>query len=160
MRVTAWDTGKPGDAAGSAFDASGNFYVTNFDAATVSKFAPDGTLLGTFGSGYTTSPESIVFDTARNAYVGHADGTRDVQKRNGSGVLLSTFDVAVQDRGSDWIALRPDGCTLVYTSEGTRILQYNVCTSQQLPDFATIPSRAFAVGLMPDGGLIVSRVLL
>ncbi len=51
--------------------------------------------------------------------------------RTPDGTLISTFDVATDDRGSDWIAFRPDGCTMVYTSEGTRVLQYDVCAARQ-----------------------------
>jgi hypothetical protein len=155
-QMTTWDTRVFGDITGSAFDAAGNFYVTNFDAARVSKFAPDGTLLGGFGSGYTNSPESILFDANGDAYVGHADGTKDVHKRAPDGSLITAFDVGVEDRGSDWIALRPDGCTLVYTSEGSRVLQYDVCTAQQLPDFAATTGTTYAVGLLQDGGAVVS----
>jgi hypothetical protein len=150
------DTGQGGFTTGSGFDAAGDFYVTNFNAATVSRFTPDGTLAGLFGSGYTSSPESIVFDSAGNAYVGHADGTGDVHKLDSAGNLLTTFDVATEDRGSDWIVLADDDCTLYYTSEGFRVLRYDVCTGTQLSDFGSVPTRpAYALQLLSSGGVLV-----
>ncbi len=47
---------------GMAFDSIGNLYVTTFAAGDVTKFDNKGVRIGTFGSGYTGSPESIVFD--------------------------------------------------------------------------------------------------
>jgi hypothetical protein len=139
-----------------AFDEAGNLYVTNFDADSVSKLAPDGTLLGPFGTGYLGAPESIIFDANGDAFVGHADGT-DVQKRSPTGSLLDTFDVLIDDRGSDWIQLKPDGRTLVYTSEGTRILQYDLQTHQQLADFGSVSQpRAYGIALLPNGEAIVA----
>lgn len=53
-------TGGSSLMTGSAFDASGNFYVTNFSANTVRKYDSNGTSPGSlFGSGYST-PEMIV----------------------------------------------------------------------------------------------------
>jgi Tol biopolymer transport system component len=155
--VANWFTGATGYETGMAFDTSGNLYVTNFGSSTVSKLAPDGTLLGNFGSGYSLRPESIIFDSQGDAYVGQAEGAADVQKRSAAGAPIEAFDVAIDDRGSDWIQLRPDGCTLVYTSEGTRILQYDVCTRTQLPDFAiTTQPRLYGIALLPDGGAVVA----
>ena len=44
-----------------AFDANGNYYVTDDINGTISKYAPDGTFDGTFASGLT-NPLSLVFD--------------------------------------------------------------------------------------------------
>src|SRR2546426_436952 len=50
-----------GFTTGMAFDSIGNLYVTNFNAGNVRKFDNKGTLIGTFGSGYSGAPESILF---------------------------------------------------------------------------------------------------
>ena len=55
--------------AGSAFDAVGNFYVTDDLNGTISEYAPDGTFDGTFATGLT-NPLSLVFDNQGNLYVG------------------------------------------------------------------------------------------
>lgn len=72
-------TGSAEDA-GMAFDPAGNLYSTQFVANTAVKFDNQGNLVGTFGSGYNASPESIVRDSAGDFYVGEADGSRQVRK--------------------------------------------------------------------------------
>ena len=147
---------------GMAFDTSGRLYVTGFDGQQVSVLNTMGVLTGSFGSGYNANPESILFDAAGNAYVGQADGTRDILKFNSAGNPLDSFDVATTDRGSDWIDLGADQCTMFYTSEGTEVKRFDVCTDTQLPDFAptgTLHGPAFALRLLlpaQGGGLLVA----
>jgi DNA-binding beta-propeller fold protein YncE len=133
--------------------------VTDFGAQAVSRFAPPNTLLGTFGSGYNADPESIDFDSFGNVYVGQADGTRQVLKFDAAGNPAGSFSPAVENRGTDWIDLAPDDCTLYYTSEGVLVKRFNVCTNTQLADFATLPSangEAFTLRLLPGGGALVA----
>jgi uncharacterized protein (TIGR03437 family) len=143
---------------GSAFDSSSNFYVTAFASRTVIKFDSNGNRIGEFGSNYSGSNESIIFDADGNAYVGSVDGDNDVRKFTAAGVPIEQYNVAVERRGTDWIELAADKCTLYYTSEGRRILRYNICTNTQLSDFVTtLPhSAAYALRLLPSGGLIVA----
>jgi hypothetical protein len=148
---------------GMAFDSKNNLYATTFNGLTVGKYSQNGTLLGTFGSGYDGNPESIVFDAFGNGYVGQADGSRDVLKFDPNGELLNRFDVATEQRGSDWIDLSSDQCTLYYTSEGVTVKRFDVCKNEQLPDFASFPSLSndgemYALRLLPDGGLLVAHV--
>jgi hypothetical protein len=158
--VRTLDTGKGTGifTTGLALDAAGRLYVTDFNANDVTKILSDGSVAGSFGSGYNSDPESIVLDSAGNAYVGQADGTRDVLKFSPTGALLANYDAAVEDRGTDWIDLAPDQCTLYYTSEGTSVKRFNVCTNTQLTDFETgLPgSAAFAIKLLPGGGALVA----
>lgn len=144
--------------AGMAFDSAGNLYVTDFNAGNVDKYDTNGTFLGAFISGLgSNNPESLAFDSAGNLYVGQADGTRDVLKFSSSGAPLGSFDVATELRGSDWVDLAADQCTLFYTSEGVLIKRFNVCTSVQLADFATLPSgEAYALRIRPNGEVIVA----
>jgi len=152
----------PGDPppaydTGMAFDAAGNLYSTDFSSGTVSKFDNSGNFLGTFASGMV-DPESILFDSTGNAYVGQADGTHQVLKFNSSGTLLSSFSPATQDRGTDWIDLAPDQKTLFYTSEGDLIKRFDVSTATQLADFNStpLPGRAFALRVLPNGNVLVA----
>ena len=155
--VTTLDTGLGGFTTGMAFDTDNNLYVTNFGAGTVSRFDSSGNFLGTFGSSYSASPESIVFDTQGNVYVGHADGDRDIRKFDKSGTLLAQYDVETEDRGSDWIDLAADQCTMFYTSEGTHVKRFNVCTNAQLPDFASgLHGAAYALRILSDGSVLVA----
>jgi DNA-binding beta-propeller fold protein YncE len=126
------------EETGSAFDSNGNFFVTDFQADLVTKFDPSGVLIGSFGSGYNADPESIVFDATGNVYVGQADGSHAVLEFNSSGSPLNTFTPAPEDRGTDWIELAADNCTLFYTSEATHVKRFNVCTNTQLADFNAV----------------------
>lgn len=151
------DTLQGGFTTGMGFDAAGNLYVTNFDAGNVRKFNNKGGLIGTFGSGYSGSPESIVFDKDGNAYVGAVNGDDDIRKFGPDGNPLAQYDVLTGPRGSDWIDLAADQCTILYTSEGTEIRRFNVCTNTQLPDFATgLHGAAFALRILSDNGVLVA----
>lgn len=114
------------------------WHAQNFNSNAVYEFDTAGTLIGPFGRGFNCDPELIVFDSAGDAYIGQADCSGDVLKFNAAGGLRDTYDVPIDDRGSDWIDLAADQCTLRYTSEGSRLLQYDVCTHQPLPDLATL----------------------
>lgn len=147
------DTTQGGFTTGMAFDSSGKLYVTGFSAGTISVFDTDGTLLGTFGSGGYSSPESILFDAAGDAYIGQA-GAATILKLDSAD---SSFTVAIEDKGADWIDLASDQCTMFYTSEGSKIMKYDVCADSQLTDFVTnLHSPAFALRILPSGGLLVA----
>jgi hypothetical protein len=154
------DTGLGGFTTGCAFDAAKNLYVTNFSAGAVSRFAasPPHAKLGTFGSAYSGSPESVVFDATGNAYVGQAGGNGDVLKFDPTGEPINEYDVPIEDRGSDWIDLAKDQRTLYYTSEGKRIFRYNLEDKAALSDFGPeLPgSRAYALRILPGGGVLVA----
>ena len=162
---TVLTSASDGPASGMAFDAAGNLYVTHFFGSTtpgntVARFDPNSNLLGTFESGYNSNPESIVFDASGNAYVGQADDTKDILKFDAAGNLLASFDVATELRGSDWVELAGDGCTIYYTSRLQNVLRFDVCTNTQLPNFNTEPlpgEHAYALRLLPDGGLLVAN---
>jgi hypothetical protein len=153
------DTGSgSNEQTGMCFDGALTLYSTNFTANTMSKFNSLGGLLQhPFGSGFNTSPESCVVDAAGNIYAGQANGSGDVLKFSPSGALLASFNPATEDRGTDWIDLAADQCTLFYTSEGFKVKRFNVCTNTQLADFATLPNRpAFALRIRPSGEVIVA----
>ncbi|MBI1928507.1 PEP-CTERM sorting domain-containing protein [Candidatus Poribacteria bacterium] len=166
------ETNELGYVAGMAFDAAGNLYAAAgffaeifggpFNGTIVKFAASNGLLLGSFGSGYGKYPESIVFDAAGNVYVGNVKNgfpaDQDIRKFDAAGNLLAQFDVATENRGSDWIDLAADQKTMFYTSEGHRIMRYDVSTGTQLPDFVTLPGpgTAYALRLLGDGGLLVA----
>lgn len=165
------DTGKGSGVftTGCAFDSAGNFYVTTFNGGGVTKFkGPEDahTNLGSFGSGYSGNPESIVFDAVGNVYVGSVDGDNDIRKFDAEGNPVAKFEVATEDRGSDWIDLASDQRTIFYTSEGRRILRYDVSgAGTQLSDFGTLPGTVnlYALRLLPPGdgtgGLLVADTI-
>jgi hypothetical protein len=142
---------------GMAFDAAGNLYATTFEANNVYKFDHSGNLIGSFGSGYNQHPESIVFDASGNMYVGQADGQAQVLKFGPAGNLLGTYSPQREDRGTDWIDLSADQCTLHYTSESISIKAFNVCTNVQLSDFATgLSGPCYAHRIRPNSEELVA----
>jgi hypothetical protein len=156
------DTGTGcGEDLGMAFDASGNLYGTAAFGActsgTVSKFDKMGNLIGPFGSGYSFSTESITIDGSGNVYVGQPDGTGQVLEFNSAGTPINSFSPAPEGRGTDWIDLASDQCTLFYTSEGLAVKRFNTCTNTQLTDFATgLPGPCFAMRIRPNGEVMVA----
>src|ERR1051326_599483 len=114
------------------FDASGNLYATTFQANMMTKFNNTGAIvLHPWGSGFNFHPESCVRDSAGNIYVGQADGTADILKFDQAGNLLSTFDPPTGPRGTDWIDLSADQCTMLYTSESPNVRRFDVCANTQ-----------------------------
>jgi len=123
---------------GSVFDVAGNFFVTRFSDEAVSKFDPTGLLIGPFGSGYNMDPESDIVDALSDLFVGQADGTHHLLEFNPAGTLINTFAPAIESRGTDWIDLASDQCTMFYTSEGAHVKRFNICTNTQLSDFNSV----------------------
>ena len=68
------------------------------------------------------------------------------------------FDVATQDRGSDWVDLAADQHTLFYTSEGTEVKRFDVGSNTQLPDFSSaLPALGEALRLTGTGVLVATQ---
>jgi outer membrane protein assembly factor BamB len=161
----------PGRAGGMAFDAAGNLYVTHWCDGSpnvavcatgngVEVFDPMGIPRGPFGSGYNCNPYSLRFDGAGNLYVGQADCTGDILKFDAGGTLQAAYDVAT-DRGSSWIELAPDGCTVFYTSGGPTVKRFDMCRHSPLADFYTAPppdSSAKVLRMLPDGSMLLTVV--
>ena len=112
-----------------------------------------------------TYPESVTFDAAGNFYVGHSSGSEDILKFDPSGTFVAAFDVETGSNGSCDIDLSSDQRTMFYTSEGRRILRYDVVADTQLADFTMLPGagEAFVLRLLPPGdgtgGLLVADEL-
>lgn len=155
-----------GPMEGMRFDAAGNLYVAHWcgdqfcrTGNTIERFNTNGVSQGSFGSGYNCNPHAIAFDAAGNAYVGQADCTGNVLQFAASGDLVAAYSVAPENRGSFWIDLAPDNCTLFYTSWGPNVKRFNVCTNTQLADFNQVPlpgGETHGLRILPDGGVLVS----
>jgi hypothetical protein len=155
-------------ATGCAFNIdSTKLYTTSFSAGKVVVFDADDphpVLAPTIDTSLDGDalPESIVFDSSGNFYVGHAGGTKDIRKYDSDGNFLQSFNVQVGPRGSDWIELASDQRTMYYTSEGRTIFKYDVVSDTQLGIFATAPGSGnlYALRLLPPGnglgGLLVA----
>lgn len=142
------NTGQGGFTTGSTFDAAGNFYVTDFTANAVTKFSGTGTLLGSFGSGYSL-PESVVFDAAGNAYVGNINV--GLRKYDAAGNLVQTYNTG----RVDWFDLSADGKTVYFTAEGGQVNRFDLTTNTLLSPFS-VAGGDFALRLLSSGGLLVA----
>lgn len=144
------------ETTGMCFDASSNLFGTLFTISQVAKFNSAGTLLtSTFGSGFQ-SAESCLVDAAGNVFFGQGNGST-IKKFNPAGTLITNFSPAVGPRGTDWIDLAADQCTMHYTSEGSAIKTFNVCTNTQGPDFATgLGGPCYAHRIRPNGEELVA----
>jgi cysteine-rich repeat protein len=160
------DTGLSGAlTAGCAFNQDrSKLYTTIFSASNVVVFdtTHPHAVLQTIGTNPGVGADSIVFDAAGNFYVGHAYGDLKIRKYNASGTFLESYSAALEGRGTDWIDLATDQCTLFYTSSGRLVKRFDVCANTQLTDFATLPGNGygFAFRLLPPGdgtgGLLVA----
>jgi hypothetical protein len=148
------------NTAGSAFDAKGNFYVTDDYSGQISEYNPDGTLKGVFASGLQ-NPLSLVFDNSKNLYVGQQN-TPYIAEFNSSGQNIANIGpVATGETGDDWIDLASDQCTFYYTTETNVVYRYSNCAGNvgQQANFNSVPfpgARAFQVRILPDGGALVA----
>jgi len=156
----------PGKAEGMTFDAALNLYVTHHCADsfcltgnTVERFNSSGVSLGSFGMGYNCNPNSLVFDASRSLYVGQLDCSYDILQMDGSGTLVASSNAATENRGTDWIDMSLDGCTMLYTSSGPNVLRYNVCAKSQMSVFNAAPiasGESHGLKVLGDGGILVA----
>jgi len=168
--VDTWPGITSGVVTGMCFGPSGEVLATQF--FTVSPYLysrlgaglDDGFGNGPFGAGNFYNNESCVYDRAGNVYVGvagvngAADADVPIRKFDKYGNLLDTFVVPTGTRGTDWIDLAGDQCTIYYTSEDTSVRRYNVCTRTALPVFANglTGPYCYALRLRPNREVMVA----
>lgn len=138
LKNTLATTTGSAEETGMCFDASSNLFVTNFETDQVSKFDSSGNLIAANWYTFPGNPESCVLNNAGDLFFG-GGGLSSIYELTDSGTtgtLVNSWPVTTQDRGSDWLDLSADQCTMQYTSEGSSILRFNVCTGTQLTNFA------------------------
>jgi len=171
--IDVWNTMQPNSFGlpntGQCFAPNGDVLATRFAHTSPIRFSRQGAVRNAdFGSAQAFSfnrHESCVFDQAGNVYIGQAgfndqqtDAQVPVLKFNPSGVLLDSFVLPTGPRGTDWIDLAADQCTLFYTSEDTTVRRYNLCTRTALPPLITTltaPS-CYALRQRPNRELMVA----
>lgn len=148
---------------GSAFDPTGNFYVTNFGSGTVSKFDNTGNLVNSSFMSSSNTPESIVIASsgpyAGSSFVGGPGAAVINQFNTATGALTTSYSVLGGNGtgGTDWTELQSGtGSNILYDGEGTKILSYNLATLTQNPDFTSPATEAsldhiFAFRVIPSG---------
>lgn len=151
---------------GSAFDSSGNFYVTNDSAATISKFNSSGVLVNSIWAVSCCSPESIVPASmapyAGTLFVGEQFQTGTILQYDSSGTLIHTYVVGGTNiggnGGANWIDFK-DANTILYDGGGNNIRSFNITTNTQNPDFATTAASNNALRVI-TGGAFAGDVLV
>jgi hypothetical protein len=142
-----------GYTAGCAFTpALDKLYTTNFTSNKVVVYkdnapnpVPDHSILqviDTSAPAANSANESVVFAGNGEFYVGHAGfgGNTQMTHYDPTGTtLLSSYDVTVQNTGSDWGDLV--GNTMFYTSEGDQIMSFDVTDTNPptISTFANLP---------------------
>ena len=143
------DTNEP-YTTGSAFDANGNFYVTDDLNGDISEFSPDGTPLGQFATGLDNplSSSSTTRETSTSASNRRRTSRSSRPPANGSPTSDRSRPSSSATTGS---TSPPTSAPSYYTTEGTDILRYNKCTNTQDPNFnqAPLPDKAFQLRILP-----------
>lgn len=154
---------------GMCFSPQGDILATRFDYPDPTLYSAAGAVLDDAfarppGSPSFWSAESCVFDRSGNVYIGQAGGSSSddedvaVKKFDRYGNALDSYTVPTGPRGTDWIDLAGDQCTLYYTSEDTTVRRYNLCTRTALPPFAVdlTPPYCYALRLRPNREVMVA----
>jgi hypothetical protein len=157
-------------------------YATTFDKNTIYVFDVTGTYVGTCGALNAADPAGVSniesativpgYSGGPSLFFGQADGDRQILQYplpcDSSSTPTASFTVctgttgtcptgAGANRGTDWVDMTSNNCDIQYTSESTSVLDYNVCTNTQGPDFADgLPNyAAYAHRALSDGRVLV-----
>jgi hypothetical protein len=151
-------TAAGGAQTGMCFDRDGNLFATSFGVSRMTRFDRSGRRSeASWGGPFSSQPETCVVDGEGNVYVGEVDGEDRIRKFDGRGRLLAQYPARTERRGIDWVDLSGDQCTLFYTSEGSRVMRYDVCRKRQLDDFASgLDGPCYALRLRANGELLVA----
>jgi hypothetical protein len=146
------NTGQGGFTTGCAVNSSGDLYVTNFTAGSVTKFdGPGDPHTASLFGGSFPNPESIVFDGSGNAWISNAS-TGSIERVDPLGVHTLSLNTGGR---ADWIDLNPTTTKIFFTEEASRVSILDVATSTRDPDF-NASFGDFALRLLPGGGLLVA----
>ena len=109
---------------GGCFNEPGDFFVTNFNSNSLSEFGPDGSLLNSTWATEPSLPESCTVNDQNDVFVG-GQGAPTIYEFDPSGSLINSFNVqgGSGTGGTDWVNLEADQCTLLYTGQGSEILE-------------------------------------
>lgn len=137
--IGQYDDGQANYVTGMCRDSSGNVYATNFGAYTISKFDSKMNLVtGAWATVTSGEVESCsIANSTGHLFAGAADTNQIFEFDLATGALVTSFTVTTGSRGTDWLDVLPDGCTIRYTSEDSVVRQFNACTDSELPNFTT-----------------------
>jgi hypothetical protein len=80
----------------------------------------------------------VVNPAGNVVYAGQAELSNQLYAMDTNGTVLATYTLIRDLWAIDWIDLNPKNqCQIYYTSEGTLVKRFDVCTNTQLSDFAS-----------------------
>ncbi|MEO6688501.1 MAG: Calx-beta domain-containing protein [Dokdonella sp.] len=166
VAVDGWATLMPNSfgniATGFCRAPNGDVLSTRFSASQGPiLMSASGAVLDAGFGGLIGNDESCAFDAQGNAWIGEAVSTSATEALlrhvAADGRILETVQVPVGDRGTDWIELDVNQCTIFYTSEDSDVRRFNVCTHQAMPNFASLPDEpCYAVRQLPNRDLMIT----
>lgn len=166
IAVDGWNTlmpnGFPYFATGFCRAPDGDVLSTRFGPSQgVVRMTAAGAVRDADFGGLIGSDESCAFDLLGNVWVGEAvpasATSGPLHHMAGDGRLLETLQLPVGERGTDWIELDADQCTLYYTSEDSDVRRYDVCTRQPLAHFASVADApCYALRQLPNRELMIT----
>jgi hypothetical protein len=149
-------------ATGFCRAPNGNVLSTRFnDANGAILMSAAGAVLDADFGGLVGADESCAFDQQGNAWLGEAApaaaATAPLRHIAADGRLLQTLQLPVGERGTDWIELDANQCTLYYTSEDSDVRRYDVCTQQPMTHFVTgLEAPCYALRQLPNHDVMVT----
>lgn len=162
---------------GMCFDSQNNLYAADFNAGTMTKFDAQGAVLDHSWASFEARlwPESCVVDAQGDVYTGEvpaearqdgdrsfirkfqADGTPLLQGSQPWISLPNEHSREAMVLGFDWIDLKSDQRTILYTSEGDSVRAYDVFANEHLLDFASgLEAPCFALRIRINGEVLVA----
>ena len=164
--IDGWATKMPSSfgavATGFCRAPDGDVLSTRFGPSQgVVRLSAAGAILDDTFGGLIGEDESCAFDQQGNVWVGQAmppsASTAPLLHIAGDGRVLETLDIPVGERGTDWIELDANQCTLYYTSEDGDVRRYDVCLHQPMAHFATaLEPPCYALRQLPNHELMVT----
>ncbi len=159
-----------GQIYGMKFDQAGNLYAANpssadFPNGTVEFFGSNGAGPTTFGTGYASAPGDVHIDPAGDVFVSQSDGrvpTLFEFAGGANGAPSSTFFPAYEKPaacvGCHFIDLLDDNESMLYSSGGSSVGNFDILFNHQNPDFATsLPGTgAFQLRELSDKSVLVA----
>ena len=156
--LATYATGVPAD--GAVIGPDGSIYVDDYLNHQILHFAATGAALPSFGVGYLSSSQDLIFGPDGNLYVGDADSS--VQEFSPTGAFIRTFVTPGSGGLSNakGLAFGPDGDLYVASFFTSSVLRYDGTSGAFLGTFVASGSDGLSgpegITFGPDGNLYVS----